>query len=224
MKSFLFRFYSLSAVVAAAVSQSKKAVSAVAAAVVGVGLLAVPFLLQANDEETNDAPEVGCLWVANFGSIGFKVKFDVTVPWGVLYPWDEVQLWQGGDEVDDGFPPVSLFSNHCDWLSIPGFDGGPPLPYPGYNQNNPAFEFTVKGLKYHSHDIDHDFTGMIPPFPSTGWIRFDVFEVDISLYVTVNSNGSLRSMSAYASDSDGDSYEIPVYYSAGGWGGSFETF
>ena len=43
MSTRFFGFYSLAACVAAAVSQSKKAVSAVAAAVVGIGLLTAPI-------------------------------------------------------------------------------------------------------------------------------------------------------------------------------------
>ena len=60
----------------------KNNAAALAAAVlVGISLLASPFLVQANDEEkTNDAPEVSCLWVENHGSIGFDVEFDVSAP------------------------------------------------------------------------------------------------------------------------------------------------
>ncbi len=42
----------------------KKAAAITAAAViVGIGMLALPFLIQANDEEkTNKSPKVSCLW------------------------------------------------------------------------------------------------------------------------------------------------------------------
>ena len=54
MNSFCFGFYSLSAVVAAAVSQSKKAVSPVAAAVVGIGLFLAP--MESVQAQSNPAP------------------------------------------------------------------------------------------------------------------------------------------------------------------------
>ena len=61
-------------------SKIEKTAAVGVAAVVGIGLLASPFLLRANDgeEKTNDAPYVGCLWIANSGSIGFEVDFVVS--------------------------------------------------------------------------------------------------------------------------------------------------
>ncbi len=171
--------------------------------------------MPANDEEkTDDALEVSCLWVSNHGSSGFTVEFDVTAPWDPIRFFDEFQLWQDGVEVDDGAPPrVSLDSDYCDWLSIPGYDGGTPLPYPGYNQYNPAFQFNIAG-QYWYEEWSPD--GLTP------WGYWSTrASVDISLYVIVNSNGALYSMLAWAYDTDGDGYEVPVYYSAGG--GSFET-
>ena len=47
--------------------------------------------------------------------------------------------------------------------------------------------------------------------------------MDISLYVVLNSEGVLESMHAWAVDSDGDVYEVTVYYSAGG-SENFRTF
>lgn len=47
--------------------------------------------------------------------------------------------------------------------------------------------------------------------------------MDISLYVVLNSKGALYSMMAWTYDSDGDSYEVPVYYSAGEPDGLFYT-
>ena len=182
--------------------------AAVVAGVVGVGLLASPFLVLGNDEETNDAPEVSCLWVANFGSIGFKVDFDVS------HPSDSDELIAGfcleqdGQFADDALwvESARLRSSYCDWLEIPGFDGSTSTAPIGSH----SFDFTIDSLE------------ILP----SGFDLLDgvVSSVSVSLYVDVNSNGSLRSMSAYAYDSDGDSYEIPVYYSAGGWGGSFGTF
>ena len=68
----------------------------------------------------------------------------------------------------------------------------------------------------------------IPWFFSFWWTRVDLVDsvassVSVQLYVVLNSNGSLRSMNAWAVDSDGDNYEIPVYYSPGG-SENFRTF
>ena len=201
-------------------SKIKETAAAVVVGVVGVGLLASPFLVQANDEEEADkAPYVGCLWVENHGSIGFDVEFDVSVPWEDIGWFDEFQLWQDGVEgvVADGSPRSDTLESEAPnqgWLKIPGFDGGPPLPYPGYLH---SFDYTVKALK--TVDIElHPFGG--PP-PLVGFVEFETYKVDISLYVVLNSNGSLYSMHAWASDSDGNGYEVPVYYSAGGR--NFET-
>ena len=179
-------------------------------------MLASPFPVQSDDEEkTNDAPEVSCLWVENFGSIGFKVEFDVFAPSDSDRTLTGFRLCR----VDFPFPEdeeigtsVTLKSDYCDWLSIPGFDGGPPLPYPGYSH---SFDFTIKGLELH---------GFVPlaPLPIED-VHSVASSVSVQLYVVVNSNGSLRSMSAWAVDSDGDNYEIPVYYSPGG-SDNFETF
>ena len=128
-----------------------------AAVVVGIGLFASPFSVQA-DEETDKAPEVLALYVANSGSIGFEADFDVTVPWEEIHYFDEFHLIQDGydDKVDDGSPRSdTLRSDYCGWLDIPGYD--------------------------------------------------------VALY----------SMTAWASDSDDDGYEVSVYYSAGGSDGPF---
>lgn len=79
----------------------KKAATVTASAVaVGIGLLASPFLAQANDEEkTGDAPEVGCLWVSNHGFIGFEVEFDVTSSQDGEEELDRFRLGQDGLEL-----------------------------------------------------------------------------------------------------------------------------
>ena len=197
-------------------SKIEKTAAAVVVGVVGIGLLASPFLLQANDDEkTNDAPNVGCLWVANSGSIGFEVDFDVTFSPDADEDLIGFQLKQDDEGiVNDVFlvKRATLRSVYCDWLDIPGYDGSG-IPYPGYPH---SFDFVVEGVKFHG-------------FVRYGNPRFDlvtslVSSVSVQLYVEVNGNGSLRSMNAWAVDSDGDSYEVPVYYSAGGWEGVFETF
>ena len=179
-------------------------------------MLASPFPVQSDDEEkTNDAPEVSCLWVENFGSIGFKVEFDVFAPSDSDRTLTGFRLCR----VDFPFPEdeeigtsVTLKSDYCDWLSIPGYDGGPPLPYPGYLH---SFDFIVKGLQH---------GGVVPlGDPDFRLIPVAISQVSISLYVTVNSEGALESMSAYAYDSNGDFYEVPLYYSPGG-SENFRTF
>lgn len=47
--------------------------------------------------------------------------------------------------------------------------------------------------------------------------------MDISLYVVLNSKSALYSMMAWAYDSDGEGYEVPVYYSDVGRDGLFYT-
>ena len=179
-----------------------------AAIVVGIGLLALPFLIQANDEEkTNKSPEVSCLWVQNHGSIGFDVEFDVTAPSdSELFKF---YLKQDGSIVDEEYAPSATLESEAPnqgWLEIPGYDGGPPLPYPGYLH---SFEFKITGEKFFDFRIWGGVGGII-----IGTEK--VSEVNISLYVVLNSEGALYSMHAWASDSDGDGYEVPVYYSAGG--------
>ena len=203
-------------------SKMEKTAAAVVAGVVGIGLLASPFLVLGNDEETNDAPEVSCLWVANFGSIGFDVEFDVSESKdGKVF--DKFNLWVGDDIVDSGSPPSATIESEAPnqgWLDIPGYDGsGIPLPYVGYVH---SFSFEITG--------ENILTGgFIPVVPLGGRPPgLDVVvstveaKVQISLYVVLNSEGVLDSMYAYAYDSDGDFYEVPVYYSAGGR--NFETF
>ncbi len=186
--------------------------------VVGIGLLASPFPVQSDDEEVDKAPEVSCLWVENHGSIGFTVDFDVTAPSNVdwEYALHSFRLCQDGNPfpVDrEDAPRATLKSpaSNQGWLSIPGFDGGPPLPYPGYLH---SFDFTVKGEQYWGIPL-----GDPPSIPTPVAIS----QVSISLYVILNSNGSLHSMMAWAYDSDGDGYEVPVYYSPGG-SENFRTF
>ena len=194
-------------------SKIKKTAAAVVVGVVGVGSLAFPFLLQADDGEDN-APEVLALYVANSGSIGFEVDIDVSVPWEDIHFFDEFRLFQGGEDINVVGSPCSdtLRSKYCGWLEIPGYDGGPPLPYPGYLH---SFDYTVKALKA----VESTYIPLSgpPPAPPAFWfVEYETFEVDIPLYVVLNSEGTLYSMNAWASDSDGNGYEVPVYYSAGG--------
>ena len=199
-------------------STIEKTTASVAAAFVGIGLLASPFLLQANDEETNNAPEVSCLWVSNHGSIGFTVEFDVHPPSNPSDPDKPIRafdLYQEGTFIEREPYPLgeSLYSNYCDWLSIPGFDGSTSTAPIGSH----SFDFTIKG---HRRVAVYGALGN----PITEVYDDDV-DVDISIYVTVNSEGALESMSAYAYDSDGDFYEVALYYSAGGGAdGTFRTF
>lgn len=154
-------------------------------------------------------------WVENHGSIGFTVDFDVSFTSdldldGVLD--GSAKLLNGFELRQDGrfvqrklwTTNTTLYSDYCDWLSIPGYD-----------QYSPAFEFTIKGLELH---------GFVPLAPLPGeQVHSVASSVSVQLYVEVNSNGSLRSMNAWAVDSDGDSYKIPLYYSPGG-SDNFRTF
>ena len=98
-------------------SKIKKTAAFVAAIVVGVGLLASPFLLRADHDGAIDAPQVNCIWVSNHGSIGFDVEFDVS-----NHPdSDELltgfQLKQSGKGVVDRelwVKSTTLRSKYCD--------------------------------------------------------------------------------------------------------------
>ena len=95
-------------------------------------------------------------------------------------------------------------------MSIPGFDGSG-IPYPGYPH---SFDFVVEGL---------EFEGIFPyGAPRADVVHSVASSVAVQLYVIVDDEGALESMNAWAVDSDGDVYEVPVYYSAGG--PNFETF
>ena len=196
-------------------SKIEKMAAAVVVGVVGIGLLASPFLLQADHDGAINVPQVNCIWVENHGSIGFDVKFDVSNHPDSDKLLSGFELWQDGEGlVDDDYwvKSTSLYSDYCNWLSIPGFDGGPPLPYPGYSH---SFDFIVKGL---------EFLGFFPALlPDLDRVHSVASSVSVQLYVELNSNGSLRSMSAWAVDSGGGSYEVPVYYSPGG-SDNFRTF
>ena len=129
---------------------SKSKIENMAAAVVGVvgiGLLASPFLVLANDVQPaghipppppNDAPEVSCLWVSNHGSAGFSVEFDVSAPSGGRHVFSRFLL-TGPNTWDD---QPDYVSGTFPWLAIPGFDGGPPAPYLGYL---PSIDYTIEG-------------------------------------------------------------------------------
>ena len=196
-------------------SKFEKTAAAVVVGVVGIGLLASPFLVQANDEEkTNNAPEVSCIWVANHGSLGFDVEFDVSAPSDSDRTLSSFRLCRVGAIIpsDSGpAPSTSLLSPAPDqgWLDIPGYDGsGIPIPYSGYVH---SFDYIIKG----EQSLIVAFGG------SGGLLPVAISSVEISLYVVLNSEGTLESMSAWAVDSDGDSYEVPVYYSGGGPDGPF---
>ncbi len=190
-----------------------------AAVAVGIGLLASPFLVQSDDEKkTNKAPEVGCIWVENHGSIGFDVEFDVSAPSDVDLE-DTIHTFRLNldgyvDLIDREWAPSATLESEAPnqgWLEIPGYDGGPPLPYPGYSH---SFDYAIYGEQQ----------AFVPLAPSSFRpVLVAISQVSISLYVILNSNGSLHSMHAWASDSDGDGYEVPVYYSPGG-SENFRTF
>lgn len=105
-------------------------------------------------------------------------------------------------------------SGYQGWLDIPGYDGGRPLPYPGYLH---SIDFNIVGEEQEFCEFPYLSGGIV--FVNCGW--YELADVNISLYVIMDSEGALYSMMAWASDSDGDGYEVPVHYSAGG--GSFTT-
>ena len=50
---------------------------AAVAVAVGIGLLALPFLIQANDED-DEIPEIMAIYVANHGSTGSESRFSLS--------------------------------------------------------------------------------------------------------------------------------------------------
>ena len=112
------------------------------AVVFGIGLLLAPVSILSNGfggDEPDDppppapapppdnAPYVSCLWIENYGSIGFKVTFDVGTPSGGTISFERFHLTgEGSNDVDAPYE-----SDYCGWLDIPGYDGGPPLPLSG---------------------------------------------------------------------------------------------
>lgn len=82
-------------------------------------------------------------------------------------------------------PPALRLNRKCrirvGWI-FRGYDGGPPLPYPGYLH---SFEFTIK---------DTCQVGLVhsaPPVIIGGYVQWDaVAHVDVSLYVILDSEGN----------------------------------
>lgn len=166
-------------------SKMEKTAAAVVVGVVGIGLLASPFLVQANDEETNNAPSVLQINVQNHGSIGFDVEFDVSVPWADIDDYDRFRLFLDGidGQIVEGYPRNDTLESEAPnqgWLEIPGYDGGPPLPYPGYVH---SFDYTIKALKAVEVRFIPLASPSRPPFSGFWFVEYETFEVDISLYV-----------------------------------------
>ena len=114
-----------------------KTAAAVVVGFAGIGLLLSPVSVQSNGFDPgrpkptpqpdspppNDAPEVSCLWVANHGSIGFTVEFDVFTPSGGNLAFERFVL-TGSNANDETFDdPSEVESGNQSWLDIPGFDG-----------------------------------------------------------------------------------------------------
>ena len=125
MSNLFFGFYSLAACVAAAVSQSKKAVSAAAAVVVGIGLLTAPMeKAQAQTKDVLTYSAVGDVYVyclndvIYFVSVNFHV-FDTSSKYEV---WSASNLgWQGQSRYDelDRFNASAYYSAQYRSLSLP---------------------------------------------------------------------------------------------------------
>ncbi len=98
-------------------SKIKETAAAVVVGVVGIGLLLAPVGVLSNGIDPgrplptpqpeppppppNNAPEVGCLWVSNHGSIGFTVEFDVSTPSGGTITFERFHLTgEGSNDVD----------------------------------------------------------------------------------------------------------------------------
>ena len=107
--------------------------AAVASAVVGIGLLASPFLVQADDED-DEIPKIKSIYVTNHGSTGFEIEFRVsssfpyfiaegyrsslyerywTTTWRPRLEWRRVELSPSWD--------CGLCSDPVDWYEIPNY-------------------------------------------------------------------------------------------------------
>ena len=66
--------------------------------------------------------------------------------------------------------------------------------------------FLVSILRVAGQQADYCFIDDFPAFCS----YFTLADVNISIYVVLDSKGTLYSMTAWAYDSDGDSYKVPI--------------
>ena len=176
-------------------------------------MLASPFLLQ-DDDEDDEIPKITSIYVTNHGSTGFEIEFRVsssfpywitegyrsglyeqywTTTWQPYLRWRRVDLSPSWD--------CGLCSDPIDWYEIPNYDE---------SSGTESFNFLVALEKK---------TG--PADWSLGNPWQVIHRIEISFSVTTDEDGiEPVSMSASEDDSNGNSYDITVYYRYGP-GGDF---
>lgn len=186
---------------------------ATTAVIVGIALLASPFLLQSDDED-DEIPKIKSIYVTNHGSTGFEieVRLSSSFPYFVaegyrstLYErywettWRPRLRWRHVESSPSW--DCGLCSNLVDWYEIPNYDE---------SSGSESFDFLVA--------LDKQ-TG--PSDWSLGNPWQVIHTIEISFSVTTDDDGIRPiSMSASADDSEGNSYDITVYYRYGP-GGDF---
>ena len=194
MTNLFFGFYSLAACVAAAVSQSKKAVSAAAAVVVGIGLLTAPIdsahgqfsgsglttVSQVNlsDFSFGSADGLVMSLYLNYGTVAFHTFY-----WSGIYGNAGDWTWISVDGDDQDFSTYrASFAAQQDYYYYPG--------------NRSDYYVCRFGLP----DFDAPTrSGDFPIDEDSGWVE-----------VWVWTGTATYSPSAYVYDSDGNFYYVDL--------------
>lgn len=170
----------LTAVVEVAVSESKKTVSAVAAAVVGIGLLFAPSAVgqerppaepHPGESRSLLSPEVYSIEVHNHASAGFSISLSISSGWEAF---DGAYLCE-----PNGFCRItSPFSSRTFRWPAPVYLANPP-----------------RGTSTHSYDFE------LRPKSPVGWVEGRPFgsaglEIDVTVYIEV-TNGVVSSIYCY---------------------------
>ena len=194
----------------------EKPAAAVAAAFVGIGLLASPFLLQANDEPGSvDLPTVSLIKVVNYGSAGFEPRFSLSSSFAGQGRGARLEKWHDGPGVFGGAWRYAdeepawlcrLCGDPIDWYEIPNYD---------VSSGSESFDFRIVLFQSVEDSLaPRGFTDVVCGY------------INITLTVVTDENGiSPTSITATATtyESNGwlagfsevDSYDVTVYYSYG---------
>ena len=189
MSKNIFGFNWLAACVAAVVSESKKAVSAVAAAVVGIGLFLAPMeKAQAQGHRLGTVTQVD-LDSFSFivaGDLDMSISFDFGSAFAPVFHWSGIYWGDSGwtwKSIDGG-----LENFLAGYVSVLPFQVTPYY-YPGSRSDYYVCRFGPVGPVGSGLSIDE----------SAGWVE-----------VWVWTGTATHSPSAYVYDSDGNSYDVDL--------------
>ena len=164
----------------AAVSKSKEAAPAVAAAVVGIGLLSAPSTVgqtRPSDSPSLLSPYVNSVEVHNHGSAGFSISLDVGSGWEVF---GGAELCEWDDSASTWLCSVSEFSSDTYRWPASVYLANPP-----------------RGTSYHSYDFK-----LSPKLPvSLAGGRFysaEGLDIDVTVYIEV-TDGSVFAIYCWVS-------------------------